>query len=110
MFSRNFGVGQVPVQRLGTIESLVLLAAVAMAIVIQPADSVRATCRCLVEAAVLDSGQPIRHAFCRFAAGLRDPITAEPLQAHVVDTGCGLIRSLSALTAFPRGAILCHKV
>ena len=82
-FKQSFGIEQVRVMTLRAIQRLVLLAAVAMAFVIHLTNKTNAAYAKLVDAAAQHFDQPIVYAFCRFADGLRNLLTAEQLRANI---------------------------
>jgi hypothetical protein len=88
-FKQSFGVEQVRVMTLRAIQRLVLLAAVAMAFVIHLTHHAKAHTKRLIEAAAMHFDQIILYDFCRFAAGLRNLLTAAHLQAHLGISGDG---------------------
>jgi hypothetical protein len=82
-FKQSFGIEQVRVLTLRAIQRLVLLAAVAMMFVIHLAQHAKAACKRLVNLSAQHFDQQILYDFCRFAAGLRNLVTAEQLQLHI---------------------------
>lgn len=88
-FKQSFGVEQVRVLTLRAIQRLVLLAAVAMAFVIHLAQHAQARFKRRVEAAALHFDQTILYDLCRFAAGLRNLLTAANLQSQLGISGDG---------------------
>jgi hypothetical protein len=82
-FKQSFGIEQVRVMTLRAIQRLVLPAAIAMAFVIDLAQYAKASCKRLVNLAAQHFDQPILYDFCRFAAGLRNLVTAEQMQSHL---------------------------
>jgi hypothetical protein len=88
-FKQSFGIEDVRVMTLRAIQRLVLLAAVAMAFVIYMAGRAKAKWKRLVNSAALHFDQPILYDFCRFAAGLRNLVTAAQLQSFVASTDYG---------------------
>jgi len=82
-FKQSFGIEQVRVLTLWAIQRLVLLAPIAMMFVIHLAQHAKAACKRLVNLATQHFDQPILYDFCRFAAGLRNLVTAEQLQSHI---------------------------
>ena len=82
-FKQSFGIEDVRVMTLRVIQRLVLLAAIAMAFVVHLSQHPKASCKRLVNWAARHFDQPILYDFCRFAAGLRNLVTAEHFQSHL---------------------------
>ncbi len=88
-FKQSFGVEEVRVLSLRAIQRLVLLAAVAMAFVIYLCQAAPARWKQLINSAAQHFEQRILYAFCRFAAGLHNLLTAEQLQAYFAEASHG---------------------